>query len=129
MPVISDERDGPHIGAWLWALRNTVDCSAIRSMFGVNTCSNPKQLTKLRKSSMAMNSTFGFDELTTDGFFSLHNPVSEQGSGQRGFKLHQSFAIIRERINSLDYYPTQCCRQPPGKRADLPLPPKHLNHS
>ena len=53
-------RDGLQIGAWQWALRNSVPLAANASMWGVRESGwPPKQPTQSFRSSIAISKTFG----------------------------------------------------------------------
>src|SRR6056297_2091743 len=55
-------RLGPQMGAWQWALVNSVPRDAKRSMFGVRASGcPPMQPTQSFRSSIAINSTLGAD--------------------------------------------------------------------
>src|SRR3954469_17241009 len=58
-PVINEARDGLQTACWACACRNTAPDRASRSMFGLLMSVSPKTPSVGRRSSTAMNSTFG----------------------------------------------------------------------
>ena len=59
MPVITEAREGLQMAIWQWAFANTVPRAPKASMFGVIASESPNTPTLVRKSSTAMNNTFG----------------------------------------------------------------------
>jgi len=67
-PSITLVREGLQIGAWQWALVNSVPRFASASICGVRACGCPsRQPTQSFKSSMTINSTFGFSAAAANG--------------------------------------------------------------
>ena len=59
MPVITEAREGLQMAIWQCALANTVPRAPSASMCGVTASLSPNTPTLARRSSTAMNNTFG----------------------------------------------------------------------